>query len=131
MTEFRRAQTELKTTFNREMQNLERETGVQELAATTFQTSTYNYDQSTYDPSYYESGYDGSYNSTPGNVPAVNTASLPPADGASALQGAGTTATLQVQGAVGSIASGHLEPAPAPVAVHYEPAEQYPAEKSV
>ncbi len=45
MTEFRRAQSELKTTFNREMQNLERETGIKELTATTFNSNSYNYDQ--------------------------------------------------------------------------------------
>ena len=44
MTEFRRAQTELKSTFDREMKNLERETGIQELTATTFQADSYDYD---------------------------------------------------------------------------------------
>jgi sec-independent protein translocase protein TatA len=96
MTEFRRAQTELKTTFNREMQNLERETGIKELTATTFNTDSYNYDQSSYDTSY----YDGSYNST-----AITT----PANGASATQGAESTAALQVTAAAGSIASGHID----------------------
>ena len=92
MTEFRRAQSELKTTFNREMQNLERETGIKELAANTFNTDSYNYDHSSYDSSY----YDGSYNST-----ATNTT----ANGASAIQGAGSTATLQIEAAAGSIAN--------------------------
>jgi sec-independent protein translocase protein TatA len=96
MTEFRRAQTELKSTFNREMQNLERETGIKELTATAFNSNSYNYDQSSYDASY----YDGSYNST------VTTT---PANGASAPQGAESTATLQVEAAAGSIASGHLD----------------------
>jgi len=96
MTEFRRAQTELKSTFNREMQNLERETGIKELTATAFNSNSYNYDQSSYDTSY----YDGSYNST------VTTT---PANGASAPQGAESTATLQVEAAAGSIASGHMD----------------------
>jgi sec-independent protein translocase protein TatA len=96
MTEFRRAQTELKSTFNREMQNLERETGIKELAATTFNSNSYDYDSSSYDPSYYE----GSNNST------VTTTS---ANGASAHQGAESTAALHVEGAVGSIASGHMD----------------------
>jgi sec-independent protein translocase protein TatA len=96
MTEFRRAQTELKSTFNREMQNLERETGIKELTATTFNSDSYNYDHSSYDTSY----YDGSYNST------VTTT---PANGASAPQGAESTATLQVEAAAGSIASGHMD----------------------
>ena len=66
MTEFRRAQSELKSTFNREMQNLERETGIKELTATTFNSNSYNYDHSSYDTSY----YDGSYNSTVTTTPA-------------------------------------------------------------
>jgi sec-independent protein translocase protein TatA len=96
MTEFRRAQTELKTTFNRQMQELERETGIKELTATTFNSDSYNYDHSSYDSSY----YDGSYNST------VTTT---PANGASAPQGAESTAALQVEAAAGSIASGHMD----------------------
>src|SRR3954468_4809393 len=76
MTEFRRAQTELKSTFNREMQNLERETGIRELAATTLQSNIYNYDNSAYDSAFYN---EDSYHSTVTNTPA---------NGASAIQGA-------------------------------------------
>src|SRR5579875_923590 len=64
MTEFRRAQTELKSTFDREMKNLERETGINELVATSFQSNNYSYEPSSYDPDYYGGSYDGSYNST-------------------------------------------------------------------
>jgi TatA/E family protein of Tat protein translocase len=104
MTEFRRAQTELKTTFDREMKNLERETGVQELTATTYQSGSYDYEHSNYDPSYYEDGaHSGSYNST---------VTLPSTHGASAIQGAEVTAGLQLEAAAGSIASGHLEAQP-------------------
>jgi sec-independent protein translocase protein TatA len=98
MSEFRRAQTELKSTFDREMQNLERETGIKELAAKTLQSDSYNYDHSSYD--YDGSYYDGSQNST------VTTT---PANGASASLGAGSTAPLQVEGAAGSIASGYMD----------------------
>jgi sec-independent protein translocase protein TatA len=96
MSEFRRAQSELKTTFNREMQNLERETGIKELTATSFQSNSYNYDHSSYDTSYYDGSYDSTVTTTPAN-------------GASATQGAESTAALQVQAAAGSIASGHME----------------------
>src|SRR5689334_14581163 len=85
MTEFRRAQSELKSTFDREMKNLERESGINELAQSAFDSNTYNYDQSTYDPSY----YDGSYDST-----LTNTT---PTDGASATQGAVLTAEPVVE----------------------------------
>jgi sec-independent protein translocase protein TatA len=116
MTEFRRAQTELKSTFDREMRNLERETGIKELTATAFQTDTYNYDNSSYDGSY----YDGTYDST---------LTYPSANGASATQGAGSTATLQIEAAAGSIASGHLEQDPSEYAWDpYVPAPPAPAE---
>ena len=130
MTEFRRAQSELKTTFDREMKNLERETGIKELTATNFESDSYNYDHSSYDSSY----YDGSYNST------VTTTT---ANGASATQGAGSTATLQLEAAAGSIASGHLEPettehawdpyvpaTPAPAESGHSPNGIAPAEKT-
>jgi sec-independent protein translocase protein TatA len=98
MTEFRRAQTELKSTFNREMQNLERETGIKELAASTFQqVNSYNYDNSTYDSAFYN---EDAYHSTVTNTPA---------NGASAPQGAEYSAAPQISGAAGSIASGHMD----------------------
>lgn len=116
MTEFRRAQTELKSTFDREMRNLERETGIKELTATTFQSDSYNYDHSSYDSSYYDGSYDSTVTTTPAN-------------GASATQGAGSTATLQLEAAAGSIASGHLEPDPVENAWDpYVPASSAPAE---
>jgi sec-independent protein translocase protein TatA len=117
MKEFRKAQSELKSTFDREMQNLEREVNIKELTATSFQSDSYNYDYSNYDSSF----YDGSYDST-----ATTTSTT----GASATLGAGSAAPLQIEAAAGSIANGHLdaghtEPAPAPVAIsangHSEP----------
>jgi sec-independent protein translocase protein TatA len=116
MTEFRKAQSELKSTFSRTMQDLERETGIKELSATTFNANSYNYDHSSYDTSY----YDGSSNST------VTTT---PVNGASATQGAESTAALQVTAAAGSIASGHMETVHVESAWDpYTPAETAPAE---
>jgi sec-independent protein translocase protein TatA len=61
LTEFRRASNELKSTFDREMSNLEKETeGVRQATAevgTDIQKSVY--DGSSYDYNYYETGYDG------------------------------------------------------------------------
>ncbi len=127
MTEFRRAQSELKATFDREMSNIERETGVKELAAQTYQQDSYSHDYSNYDSSYYDGSYDHSATTT-------TTA------GASAIEGAGTTSTLQIEAAAGSIASGHLDAAhdysvhgaaaPAAAEHHSEPAhpvEVHPA----
>src|SRR5512132_1804254 len=65
MTEFRRASSELKSTFDREMRTLEQETELKELkeAATSYQYDTYNYDySSSHEGSNYESSnYDGAY----------------------------------------------------------------------
>jgi sec-independent protein translocase protein TatA len=96
MKEFRKAQSELKSTFDREMQNLEREVNMKELTATSFQSDSYNYDYSSYDSSY----YDGSYDSTVTNSSTT---------GASASLGAGLAAPLQIEAAAGSIANGHLD----------------------
>jgi sec-independent protein translocase protein TatA len=96
MTEFRRAQSELKATFDREVANLERETGIKELTETSYQPDSYNYDYSSHDSSY----YDGSYDSTVTNTTTT---------GASATLGAGSSAPLQLEAAAGSIASGHME----------------------
>ncbi|MES1256901.1 MAG: twin-arginine translocase TatA/TatE family subunit [Acidobacteriota bacterium] len=110
MTEFRRAQSELKATFDREMINLERETGIKELTATSYQPDSYNYDYSSHDSSY----YDGSYDSTVTNTTTT---------GASATLGAGSTAPLQIESAAGSIANGHYDDGH----VEYAPASATPA----
>jgi TatA/E family protein of Tat protein translocase len=126
MTEFRRAQAELKSTIDREMKNIERETGMQELAATTFQSdSSYTYDNSNYDPDPVD--YDGNW------TPSETTSHI---GGASATQGAATTAPLQLEAATGSIPIGHVEPAhgdpaattSAPATGHAEPGHPATAE---
>jgi sec-independent protein translocase protein TatA len=93
MTEFRRAQNELKTTFNREMENMERETGIKELTATNYMADTYNYDQ--YDGSYYDGNEDTTYQTYEAS--------------ASAIEGAEHTAgPLQIEAAADSVPNGHV-----------------------
>ena len=79
MTEFRRASSELKATFDREMHQIERENESLKEVTQKYATDTYNYDN------YYDSGaYGGeSYDSTADNPSTVS---------ASAPQGADTTA---------------------------------------
>jgi sec-independent protein translocase protein TatA len=82
MTEFRRASSELKTTFDREMSNLERET-----ASTTKEIgANFNYDTYNYDSSYDPESHTGYHESTETN---------PYTAGASASQGAELTAANQ------------------------------------
>ena len=88
MTEFRRASSELKSTFDREMSNLERETEshTKEISS-NFNYDTYNYESSSYDS--------GSYGSEYGDSTATNSSTA----SASAPEGAQlTAATHEVDG---------------------------------
>ncbi len=76
--EFRRASSELKETFNKEIQNIERETESIKEAASPYQYDTYNYDYSSY-----EAPNSGD------PVPEIdNNAADPSSESASAPQGA-------------------------------------------
>ena len=60
ITEFRRASNELKSTFDREMQNLEAETNLSGVGKEIEQHfDTYNYDYSSYEHTNYDATYDG------------------------------------------------------------------------
>src|SRR5580658_7090691 len=61
ISEFRRAQSELKATFDREMQNLERETeSLKEIGGSSSYRYDYNYDYSTSDAGTYGEPYGSS-----------------------------------------------------------------------
>jgi sec-independent protein translocase protein TatA len=85
MTEFRRASSELKATFDKEMKSLEQETESLKQVANQYQYDTYNYDYSSY-----ESTYEGAY----GTEPNDSTATIPSTASASAPQGAESPAAL-------------------------------------
>src|SRR6266567_3945122 len=84
LTEFRRASSELKSTFDREMKSLEQETELKEIS-NQYQSDTYSYDYSSY-----ESTYEGSY----GNETYDSTATSPSTLSASAPQDAESPAGL-------------------------------------
>ncbi|HYO82906.1 MAG TPA: twin-arginine translocase TatA/TatE family subunit [Bryobacteraceae bacterium] len=105
MTEFRRASSELKATFDREMNAIERETELKDVArdlSSDTQTASHNgnYDYN-YD-SYYDSG---AYGSDSYDYSAQNSST----EGASATQGAGTTEAEQPK----AVDASNSEPAPA------------------
>ena len=81
LSEFRRASAELKTTFDREMQNLEAETKLADVRNDLQLDTTYNYDYSSYE----HTNYDGSYN---GELYEGTTADTTPTESASATQDA-------------------------------------------
>ena len=90
MTEFRRASTELKATFDREMKSLEQETEPIKQAASEYHYDTYNYDYSSgtqYDHSYGAGEFDSN-------------ASHPSIPSASAPQGAESTVSASPEGTV-------------------------------
>ncbi len=101
LAEFRRAQSELKATFDREMKNLERESESLKEATNNYYQDSYNYDHS-YDQSSYDSN---GYNYESHDSTATDSIT----ESASATQGAeSTTATLHLTGEPpeGTVASG-------------------------
>jgi sec-independent protein translocase protein TatA len=121
LSEFRRAQNELKSTFEREMRNLEQETNLKEITG-NFSLDNYNYDYSSYESGTQADPYGelaagapdagatdtatGSASATEGAVPAAaapegviareaETAAEghPPEEGAPAAGGSTTTAS--------------------------------------
>ena len=102
LAEFRRAQSELKATFDREMRNLERESESLKEATTNYYQDSYNYDHS-----YEQSSYDSA--NPYGEESHDSTATDSSTESASATQGAeSTTAKLQLTGEPpeGTVASG-------------------------
>ena len=85
LTEFRRASSELKSTFDREMKNLEQETESLREVTNQYQSDTYSYDYSSY-----ESNYEGSY----GSENHDSTATTPSTISASATQDAESPTAL-------------------------------------
>ena len=82
MSEFRRASSELKATFDREMKTLERETESIKEVANDYHNDTYNYDYSSYDSGYYGS------ESNDSTATEVSTASASATQGAESLTAA-------------------------------------------
>jgi sec-independent protein translocase protein TatA len=88
--EFQRASSELKSTFEREMQNLEHETdSVKEIAA-PYQYDAFNYDYS--ESAEAGSNYEGSYGTESFDA---STALIPATTSASATEGAESHVTLE------------------------------------
>jgi sec-independent protein translocase protein TatA len=100
ITEFRRASSELRSSFDREMKNLEQETRPIKEAASEYPYEPYNYD--------YSSG--SHYDHSAGAEGSEFTASHPQLESASATQGAESiTSSAPLEGtvAVGHIADAH------------------------
>ena len=108
ITEFRRASNDLKATFEREMQSLERESesikDVMHPIASEIQSHT------NFDYPYYDSGSYGTdaYDSTATNPSTVSTLELPSAESHGAIE-----AAPQVEGTVPRIEAPHTDLKPA------------------
>jgi sec-independent protein translocase protein TatA len=107
MTEFKRAQNDLKTTLNREMENLERETGVRELTSTNYLSESYNYD--------FNGDDSGEYYGVPGHPSDTTTyeASASATEGVEHIAG-----PLQIEAPADSVPNGHVYDAGYAEAVH-------------
>jgi TatA/E family protein of Tat protein translocase len=113
LAEFRRASTDLKSTFDKEMANIERETHDVKQDLQKYSNEISNYD-SSYENSYYDSGYDGYNNSETSQE--SSTAS------ASATQGA-ESSTLPTEGEPAAVASNEASGAGNPVGTQVAEAE--------
>jgi sec-independent protein translocase protein TatA len=101
ITEFRRAQSELKATFDRELQNLERETGMQKEVATNYQYDNYNYDYSSSDAGSSDAGtYGEPYGSSTAEPQLDSTVTNTATISASAIEGADSLSTVPPEGAI-------------------------------
>jgi len=102
--EFRRASSELKATFDRELSNLEAETKELKDIGTSVQQEPYNYN---YDYSSYESNTEGTYGSEEPNTQITDTTTV----SASAPQDADSTLASPPEGTIaqGTVVSA-LEP---------------------
>src|SRR4051812_14442895 len=103
MAEFRRAQNDLKSTFSREMDNLERESGVKDLVATNYLASSepYNY---SFDGNDAQDYYDGSAYHTSDTTTYETDASA--TEGVEHIAG-----PLQIEAAADSVPHGHVNDA--------------------
>ena len=90
LTEFRRASTELKATFDREMRSLEQETEPLKQAANEYHYDTYNYDYAS--ASHYDHSSGGGEFDSTASHPAIPSASAP--------QGAESTVSVTPEGTV-------------------------------
>jgi sec-independent protein translocase protein TatA len=90
MTEFRRASSDLKSSFDREMRSLEQETESLKEA-----TSQYQYDTNNYDYSSYETNYEGSY-----GYDQDSTVTSSSTEGASATEDAESPAVASPEGTI-------------------------------
>jgi sec-independent protein translocase protein TatA len=95
ISEFRRAQSELKATFDREMRNLERETESPKEIGGGYQYDNYNYDYSAGGAGTYAEAY-GSSTVEPQDSTVTNTATI----SASATEGAASLSTVAPEGAI-------------------------------
>ena len=95
ISEFRRAQSELKATFDREMQNLERETESQKEIGGGYRYDNYNYDYSSSDAGTYGEPY-GSSTAEPQDSTVTNTSTI----SASATEGAESLSPVVPEGAI-------------------------------
>ena len=125
--EFRRASSDLKSTFEREMNAIERETDSLKEASQNYQDQIYNHE----DSSYYDSGAYGhdSYDSNTANISSTTV-------GASATQGAESTTAIEAGSTPVEIAAGSTPQIAAPegtvpqIAEHVPPASDSQAVKS-
>ena len=108
LSEFRRAQNELKSTFEREMRNLERENESLKEITSSYQFDNYNYDYSSNDSAAYADPY-----GIPAATSSDSTVTEASTSSASATEGAASIPAVPPEGVIahGSEPAAAAEPA--------------------
>jgi sec-independent protein translocase protein TatA len=102
MTEFRRASSELKATWDREMATVERENESLKDVTTDYQKQiSSSYSDDGYNSSYYDSGYEYGYDSGSDSTASASSSTV----GASATKGAEPTEPAGTAGATSEVAT--------------------------
>ncbi len=112
MGEFRRASAELKSTFEREMQSLDKETESIKQITNSFQSDTYNYDYASSENTY-EGSYGSEYNSTPATPVNLSASAPEGAESPSVVAPEGTVAHGEAEAIHRPAGSSGEAPAPA------------------
>jgi TatA/E family protein of Tat protein translocase len=108
LTEFRRASSELKATFDREMSSIERENESLKEVTSSYQSDLHNNYDYNYDSSYYdgESGSSASSDSTASDTSTVGASASQGAESSSGVAPEGTLAASLGEEAAGTPSNG-------------------------
>jgi len=122
ITEFKRASTELRATFDRELRSIEEENQSLKEVTSEYNPETYYYNYS-YDSSYYDGGYDAAFNESTTSDSETSTVGASATEGADAESGLAPEGTVATTAAIAGATEPGVESQTEPPANGAQPAE--------